>query len=132
MTDPVFDAYVEAWQKHSKVDDTPEGQSNLRALLGVMSDDVIYEDVPTGHSFSGHDGIAQLCAILAATYDVNVDVLGAHTDGERFAIEFSSTTFVKESGATIESRGVAVGTIAGGKVTSHRDYWVTPQAPEGA
>lgn len=132
MSNAVFDAYVAAWQKHTQAGDSPEGQANLRALLDLMSDDVTYTDVPSGHSFSGHDGVAQLCATVAASYDVAIKVTGAQTDGERFAIEFESKVVIRDSGVEVESLGVAVGTIADGKITSHRDYHVTPQAPEAA
>ena len=122
MSKELLDEYAAAWPKHTKVTEDGAGQKNLQDFLALLSDDAEYEDVPTGHSFKGHEGIAQLCAFVSAQYDVTVAVTSAQTDGERFALEFESVMKIKESGDEVTSRGVAVGTITDGKISSHRDY----------
>lgn len=123
MSKELLEKYVATWPKHTKVSDDDAGRQNLQDYLALLSEDVEYEDVPTGHSFKGHDGVAQLCALVSAQYDVTVAVTSAQTDGERFALEFESAMKIKASGDEVVSRGVAVGTITGGKISSHRDYY---------
>ena len=56
-----LDRYVEAWRRHPEAGGEG-GEEALTALLAFMSDDVRYEDVPTGAVFFGHDGIRQMGA----------------------------------------------------------------------
>lgn len=132
MNDETFDAYVAAWLGHVKAGSTPEGQANLERFLSFLAPEVTWEDVPSGHSFSGHDGVAQMCAIVADSYDVSLEVLGTVHDDERFAIEFASTLTIAATGATVTSRGVSTGTIADGRISSSRDYYDASALAAGA
>jgi hypothetical protein len=96
----------------------------------VVSDDIGYEDVPTGRQYTGHDAIRQLCTFVSENYDVDLRAVSWYTDGERFTIEWESTTVWGQGQQPLEGRGVAVGTIgADGKITSHRDYYNRPVPP---
>lgn len=126
MSKELLDAYVAAWSKHTKAGDSPEGQANLKEFLALLSDDVTYEDVPTGHAFTGHQGVSEMCALVSNAYDVEITVLAAQTNGSRFAIEFASKLKMRDTGQEVANQGVAVGTIVNGKIASHRDLHVVP------
>jgi len=118
-----FDKFVAAWLKHADAGSSPEGQANVQEFLACLSADVTWEDVPSGHFFSGHEGVTQACAIVSDTYDVALKVVGAQVDDQRFAIEFESRVTVEATGNEVVSRGVTVGTITDGKISAMRDYY---------
>jgi ketosteroid isomerase-like protein len=132
MSKQLLDAYVATWPKHVNAGDSPEGQANLGEFLSLLADDVVYEDVPSGHTFAGHEGIRQMCSFVSNSFDVDLAVVAAQTDGERFAIEFETTMTIVDTGAVVANQGVAVGTIVDGKIATHRDFHVTPGAAEGS
>jgi steroid delta-isomerase-like uncharacterized protein len=126
-----LDAYIEAWAVHPHAGG-PDGADELARLLRFMSDDVRYEDVPSTMVFSGHDGIGEMCAgAFQMSSDLHFAVVSRQIDGRSYAFESvgrgTSTGAVgplPATGAPIELRGVAVGTVSDdGRVTSHRDYW---------
>ena len=114
-----FDNYVSVWSRHGQDDDAG---AVARELKRLVSDDMVYVDVPSGHAFHGPDGVGRMCAVASEHYRPAISIVGTVLDGERFAIEFTSE--ITAAGTSISSTGVAVGTIApDGKVTSHRDYY---------
>jgi limonene-1,2-epoxide hydrolase len=122
VSSDLIQEYGEAWLEHVAIDDSPAGQEKLRRLVAFYADDVVYEDVPTGHTFAGREGVAQMSTFVSSQYDVTLALVSAQSDGERFALEYESDMVF--GGDTVHGRGVAVGTIgADGKITSHRDYY---------
>ena len=61
MSQAWLESYGEAWCRHPEVGGDG-GADALAALLAFMSDEVRYEDVPSGAVFHGHDGIRQMGA----------------------------------------------------------------------
>ena len=126
-----LDDYIEAWAVHPHAGG-PGGAAELARLLGFMSPDVRYEDVPSTMVFVGHDGIAQMCAgAFQMSSDLGFEVVSRQIDGRSFAFESIGTGTstgavgpIAPTGGAITLRGIAVGTISeDGLVTGHRDYW---------
>lgn len=114
----VFERYVAVWSDHG------EGGFELVCdeLKDLVADDVVYVDVPSGHTYESRDGMARALAAATALYRPTIDKVSIILDGERFAIEY--TCDMTAAGMPIHAKGVAVGTIGSdGKVTSHRDYY---------
>lgn len=126
MSKELLEAYIAVWPKHTKVGDSPEGKANLEEFLALLSDDVTYEDVPSGDFFVGHEAVTEMCRFVTNTYDVEITVLAAQTDGSRFAIEFATKLNLSATGQQLANEGVAVGTIVNGKIASQRDFHVVP------
>jgi ketosteroid isomerase-like protein len=116
-----LDAYVTAWLKHHHA---AVNEPDMQEILALFSDDVVYEDVPTGSEFKGHDAFRQMCGIVASYgLDITLNVVQTQTDGKSFAIEWTNVTKLPD-GTAIPGRGVSVGMFDGqGKVSSHRDYY---------
>ncbi|HEV7191617.1 MAG TPA: ester cyclase [Jatrophihabitantaceae bacterium] len=124
-------SFAAAWCVHPEAGgDT--GQEALAALLAFMSEDVRYEDVPSGAVFHGHDGIRQMgAAALAMSSDITFEIVGCVSGQGSYAFESicrgTNTGAVGPlpgNGAAFSFRGVAVGEVSeAGRVTSHRDYW---------
>jgi predicted ester cyclase len=126
-----LDEYVDAWALHPFAGG-PDGADVLARLLSCMSADVRYEDVPSGRSWVGHDGVAEMCkGAYALSNDLRFTILTRQTDGRSYAFESLGSgthtgTFgpIPATGRAITFRGVCVGEIsADGLVTGHRDYW---------
>jgi hypothetical protein len=126
-----LDAYIEAWEVHPHAGG-PDGTDELARLIGFMHPAVRYEDVPTTLVWSGHDGVAEMCAgAFQMSSDLRFDVVSRQCDGRSYAFESIGTGTstgavgpIAPTGGAITLRGTAVGTISDdGLVTSHRDYW---------
>jgi limonene-1,2-epoxide hydrolase len=121
MSKGAVEAYAAAWVRHVDAGDTTEGRANLEAILPLYADDIVYEDVPSGDRFEGRDRIAEMFKHVSEHYDVSLSLVSVQSDGERFAIEFTSRMTLGDK--SLEGRGAAVGSLGpDGKVTSHRDY----------
>jgi SnoaL-like domain len=126
-----LDRYVEAWRRHPEAGGDG-GEQALTTLLAFMSDDVRYEDVPTGAVFFGHDGIRQMGAgALQMAADMNFEI-GQRVAGQgSFAFETvcrgANTGAIgplPRTGGAFVLRGISIGEVsADGLVTSQRDYW---------
>jgi SnoaL-like polyketide cyclase len=126
-----LDRYVQAWRDHPQAGGDG-GEEALDRLLGFMSKDVRYEDVPTAAVFTGHDGIRQMgaAALLMAsdmTFEIGQRVAGQDSYAFETVCRGTNTGVVGPlpgKGAPFEFRGVSVGEVSGaGLVTSQRDYW---------
>jgi steroid delta-isomerase-like uncharacterized protein len=131
MNSEWLDRYIDAWSEHPAAG-SPEGGEALQRLLGFMSEDVHYEDVPSHSVFEGHDGIAAMCAgAFQMSSDLTFEIVNRQTDGRLYAFENVSTGTntgavgpIPATGRPIALRGIAVGSISpDGLVESHRDYW---------
>jgi hypothetical protein len=131
LSSPWLDRYAEAWRLHPQAGGEG-GENALTALLAFMSDDVRYEDVPTGAVFVGHDGVRQMGAgALAMSADMRFDIgLRVAGDGS-YAFETvcrgTNTGAIGPlpgTGTPFVFRGISIGEVSEtGLVTSHRDYW---------
>ena len=97
-----------------------------------MSEEVRYEDVPTGAVFVGHDGIEQMGAgALAMSADMCFDIGQRVAGQDSYAFETichgTNTGAIGPlpgTGAPFRFRGISIGAVSGaGLVTSQRDYW---------
>ena len=61
MSQSWMNRYIDAWCHHPQASGEG-GEEEMATLLTFMSDEVRYEDVPTGAVFVGHDGIRQMGA----------------------------------------------------------------------
>lgn len=126
-----LDRYIDAWIDHVPAGG-PLGGDQLATLLPFYADDVVYEDVPSGAIFEGHEGVATMCTtIFALSSDLRLDVGLRAIDGTTFAFETvgsgtntGSVGGIPATGKPISLRSTSVGTInSEGLVTGHRDYW---------
>ncbi len=128
-----LDRYLEAWRFHPQAGgDGSEGAEALRALLAFMSDDVRYEDVPTGAVFVGHDGIRHMGAgalQMAAdmTFEIGLRVAGPGSYAFETVCRGTNTGAIGPlpgTGTPFSFRGISIGEVsAAGLVTAQRDYW---------
>jgi SnoaL-like polyketide cyclase len=131
MDTAALDAYLDAWVLHPFAG-SPDGADALGRLLKCMSDDVRYEDVPSGFAWDGHNGVAEMCrGAYHLSNDLNFTIVTRQTNGSAFAFEsLGSGTHtgsfgpIEPTGRPITFRGVSVGECSrDGLVTGHRDYW---------
>ena len=126
-----LDRYIEAWLHHPQAGGAG-GEEVLTALLAFMSDDIRYEDVPSGAVFHGHDGIRHMGAgALAMARDMSFEI-GQRVAGQGcYAFETicrgTNTGAIGPlpgTGAAFTFRGISIGEVSpAGLVTSQRDYW---------
>jgi predicted ester cyclase len=65
------DAIRELWKRHSKAEDGRD----LPGLISTLTDDCVYELVPTGHRWEGHEGAARFYTeLLTAFPDIHFDL----------------------------------------------------------
>jgi hypothetical protein len=131
VSQPWLDRYIEAWLFHPQAGGEG-GEKALIALLAFMSDDVRYEDVPTGAVFVGHDGIRQMGAgALEMAEDMSFEI-GSRVAGQgSYAFETicggTNTGAIGPlpgTGGAFTFRGISIGEVSSaGLVTSQRDYW---------
>ena len=114
-----LDRYIEAWLVHPQAGGEG-GAAALQALLGFMSDDVRYKDIPTGAVFVGHDGIRQMgSGALAMSHDMSFDI-SRHVAGQgSYAFETvckgTNTGAIgplPSTGASFSFRGISIGEVA--------------------
>jgi steroid delta-isomerase-like uncharacterized protein len=131
MTPSWLDRYIDAWCYHPQAGG--EGGENAMArLLAFMSEDVLYEDVPTGAAFDGHDGIRQMAAgALQMSSDMSFEVVQRVAGQSSYAFESicrgTNTGTIGPlpgTGGPFTFRGVSIGELSeAGLVISQRDYW---------
>jgi hypothetical protein len=124
MNSDLLDRYIDAWLLHAHAG-SPDGRAAMERLLGLVSEDVRYEDVAFGMVFEGRDGIAKACAgAYQMSHDFRFALVSRQTDGSLFAFEYVGTGTSTATGSPMEYRVVAVGSFSSdGLVDSHRDYW---------
>ena len=89
---------------------------DVDAITSWFADDVVLEDVPTGHVARGAaQARAFVSGALKMAPGASYEVISVLTDGEQFAAEW----VMQPAGL----RGASVGTVRSGKVTANRDFW---------
>jgi hypothetical protein len=83
-----LERYVDAWSNHPRASGSDGDEEAMSTLLGFMSEDVRYEDVPTGAVFVGHDGIREMGAgPLEMSADMTFDIVQRVTGQRSYAFE---------------------------------------------
>lgn len=86
------------------------------AITAWFDDDVVLEDVPTGHvARGGPQARAFVEHALKVAGGASYEVLAALADGDHFAVEW----VMRPPGL----HGASVGTVRNGKVATNRDFW---------
>ena len=130
MTARWLDDYFNAWARHAQAAGAG-GSQEMDRLLSFMSEDIRYEDVPSGAVFVGHDGVRKMAAqALQMSADLTITLVSSVIADDQFAFETEARgTNTGPLGAIPATqrkfvlRGVSVGRIVGAKVVSHKDYW---------
>ena len=89
---------------------------DVEAISAWFDEDVILEDVPTGHVARGR-GAARgfVDGALKLAPGASYEVLAALVSGEQFAVEL----VMQPAGL----HGASIGTVRNGKVATNRDFW---------
>jgi steroid delta-isomerase-like uncharacterized protein len=126
-----LDDYVEVWLRHPQAGGEG-GEEALTALLAFMSDDVRYEDVPSGAVFVGHEGIREMGAGARKmaedmSFEIGVRVAGEGSYAFETVCRGTNTGAIGPlpgTGLPFTFRGVSIGEVSpDGLVTEQRDYW---------
>jgi ketosteroid isomerase-like protein len=89
---------------------------DLEAITSWFDDDVVLEDVPTGHVARGAaEARTFVIGALKMAPGASYEVISVLVDGEQFAAEW----VMQPAGL----RGASVGTVRDGKVATNRDFW---------
>ena len=132
MNSSWLERYIEAWINHPQAGGGDGDEEAMSALLAFMSEDVRYEDVPTGAVFVGHDGIREMGA---GAFQMSADMtfaVGQRVTGQgSYAFESlcrgTNTGAIGPlpgTGSPFAFRGVSIGEVSeDGRVVSQRDYW---------
>lgn len=89
---------------------------DLDAITSWFDDDVVLEDVPTGHVARGsEEARAFVGGALKMAPGATYEVISMLADGDHFAAEW----VMQPAGL----RGASVGTVCNGKVATNRDFW---------
>ena len=124
--------YFAAWARHAQASDPVGGRADRERLLAFMAPEVVYEDVPTGAVFRGHDGVIEMGRLaLTMAKDLRFVCVSAQASGDRFAFETETrgtntgaVGALPATGRAFVLRGVSVGRRSpDGRVVEHRDYW---------
>jgi predicted ester cyclase len=71
VTPETYDEIRELWKRHSIAEDNRD----LPGLIATLTEDCVYELVPSGHRWQGHDGAAQFYTqLLTAFPDIRFDL----------------------------------------------------------
>jgi ketosteroid isomerase-like protein len=89
---------------------------DLEAITSWFDDDVVLEDVPTGHVARGaEEARTFVSGALKMAPGASYEVMSVLADGEQFAAEW----VMRPAGL----HGASVGTVRNGKVATNRDFW---------
>ncbi|MBM7368855.1 nuclear transport factor 2 family protein [Gordonia hydrophobica] len=97
--------------------------ADVDAITDWFADDVVVEDVPSGHVARGKaEARAFVEGAIKLVPDATYEVVSGLVAGEYFAVEW----VMHPAGL----RGSSVGTLRDGKVATNRDYWNAAPAKE--
>ncbi|GAB5018394.1 hypothetical protein JHV675_13990 [Mycobacterium avium subsp. hominissuis] len=89
---------------------------DLDAITSWFADDVVLEDVPTGHVARGAEEARNFVGgALRMAPGAIYELISALADGELFAAEW----VMHPAGL----HGASIGTVRNGKVATNRDFW---------
>jgi hypothetical protein len=100
-----FEDYYQGWTNH-----------DAKKVLDWMTDDVVYEDVTLGHVATGKDAtLAFVEGMFAKMSGMSLEYVWGQSSAESYFVEW----VIQPLGL----RGVSVGTLHDGKISTNRDYW---------
>ena len=117
-------SYADAWNSH-----------DVTALLGFMTEDVVYADVTLGERKAGANEVRGFLADLEASFSSDYrfelgDVATTGDDSYAFEWTMSGTNDradaergLPATGRSFRLRGVSIGRLRNGKIAENRDYW---------
>jgi ketosteroid isomerase-like protein len=89
---------------------------DVDAITSWFADDVVLEDIPTGHVARGAAEARKFVSgALKMAPGASYEVISALADGEQFAAEW----VMQPAGL----HGASVGTVRNGKLATNRDFW---------
>jgi SnoaL-like domain len=98
MNSDLLDRYIDAWRLHAHAG-RPDGTAAMERLLGLVSEDVRYEDVAFELVFEGRDGIAKMCTgAYQMSNDFSFALVSRQTDRSLFAFEYTGTGTITATG----------------------------------
>lgn len=105
---------------------------DLTQIDVLYAEDAVYEDVPDGTEYRGHDEIkASLADDFSAVPDVKVETVSMFVSGNRGVLEWiwSGTQteeypgLIAATGKAFSVRGVSLFQFENGKIERHLDYY---------
>lgn len=132
MERPWLDDWLEVWVHHIAAGDPETGGALMESLLGRMTEDAEWYDMPTGSSAKGH---VQIRAWLGEAYRMcpgTTHVALSHQMGDgQFAMEWEWSGAGTQdmagnpgAGSAFALRGASIGAFGSdGRVRLMRDYW---------
>jgi len=121
MRTDLFDSWLEALNTH-------DGEK----LAALLTEDGIYEVVPTGSSFTKVTVPLAVSSIHDLSSDFSVRLVSFMEDDDRYGVEWEVVGTndgpipylgMPASGRTFTIRAGAFGETHGGKIKRHREYW---------
>jgi steroid delta-isomerase-like uncharacterized protein len=108
-----------------------ENSHDVEKVLTLLTDDVVFEDVPSGIVMKGKDGFKQIYpTFITAAPDFKLEPKAWVTDDKSFAIEmvYSGTqkgdfAGLPGTGKRFSIRMCSFGEFENGKIKGRRDYW---------
>jgi len=89
--------------------------TDVDKVLDWYTEDVVYEDVTMGHVSNGLDSVRKLVEFSFTKAPAQYEAVRSVTTDENYVIEWIMHP--------MELRGVSVGTLREGKISSNHDYW---------
>ncbi len=117
-------AYADAWNSH-----------DVTALVGLMTDDVVYIDVTLGERAQGTAAVKKFIGSVETDFSTDYrfelgDITTAGEDAYAFEWTMSGTNNradtargLPATGRPFRLPGVSIGRLRDGKIVENRDYW---------
>lgn len=100
-----FKDYFAAWD-----------QGDADAIMAWLTDDAVFEDVPSGHVARGAGEVrAFVEGALGKAPGARYEIVTSQADADSFAVEW----IMQPAGL----RGASVGSLRDGRICANRDYW---------
>lgn len=91
-------------------------QGDIDAIVAWLTDDVVIEDVPSGHIARGaEEARAFVDGALGKAPGARYEIVTCRADADSFAVEW----IMQPAGL----RGASVGSLRDGRICANRDYW---------
>lgn len=115
--------YTEAWNAH-----------DVEAVVGYMTDDVVYADMALGERVEGAAAVRELLAGMATglSSDYRMELGQVVLTEDAYAVEWTMSGTndrsdeergMPNTGQRFSIPGVSVGRLRDGKIAENRDYW---------
>ena len=88
VTPDLYQTIRRLWIKHSKAEDGRD----LQGLIDTLAEDCVYEVIPTGQRWEGHDGARAFYSELFAAFPDNAFALSEIVIGPQGAFEVATLT----------------------------------------